>query len=124
MVGGMVSEGRLCCWPPRLVCGVPLLRVGVPLVVYPVALLNGGSGVCCVAPVFGLGPPLHIVLSLLHCLFPLCCSCSSFVLCCRVCCGWGSAVVCGGGTVFCSVLFCPVPLSSSVFVFAVTALLV
>lgn len=27
MVGGMVSEGRLCCWPPRLVCGVPLLFV-------------------------------------------------------------------------------------------------
>ena len=28
-------------------------------------------------------------------------------VCCRVCCGWGSAVVCGGGTVACSVLlFC------------------
>lgn len=27
--------------------GVPRLRVGVPLVVYPVALLNSGSGVCC-----------------------------------------------------------------------------
>lgn len=49
MVGGMVSEGRVCCWPPRLVCGVPRLCVGVPLVVYPVALLNGGSGVRCVA---------------------------------------------------------------------------
>lgn len=61
MVGGMVDEGRLCCWPPRLVCGVPRLCVGVPLVVYPVALLNGGSGMCCDA-VFGLGPPLHIVL--------------------------------------------------------------
>lgn len=24
---GMVSEGRLCCRPPRLVCGVPLLFV-------------------------------------------------------------------------------------------------
>lgn len=24
VVGGMVGEGRLCCWPPRLVCGVPL----------------------------------------------------------------------------------------------------
>lgn len=48
MVGGMVSEGRpVPCWPPRLVCGVPLLCVGVPLVVYPVALLNGGCGVCC-----------------------------------------------------------------------------
>lgn len=43
MVGGMVSEGRLCCRPPRLVRGVPRLRVGVPLVVYPVALLNGGE---------------------------------------------------------------------------------
>ena len=43
----MVSEGRVCCWPPRLVRGVPRLRVGAPLVVYPVALLNGGGGVCC-----------------------------------------------------------------------------
>lgn len=70
----MVSEGRQCyllpveCWPPRLVCGVPL-------VVYPVALLNGGSGGLCVVPVFGLGPPLShcsrlscIVSPLLHCL--------------------------------------------------------
>lgn len=45
MVGGMVSEGRLCCWPPRLVCWCPRLCVGVPLVVYYVALLNGGGGV-------------------------------------------------------------------------------
>jgi len=40
MVGGMVIEGRLCCWSPRLVCGVPpSVCVVVPL--------NGGSGVCC-----------------------------------------------------------------------------
>ena len=50
MVGGMVREGRLCCWPPRLVRGVPLLRVGVPLVVYPVALLNGGVWCVVVLP--------------------------------------------------------------------------
>lgn len=37
MVGGMASEGRLCCRSPRLVRGVPL-------VVRPVALLNGGAG--------------------------------------------------------------------------------
>lgn len=44
------------------VCWCPCLRVGVPLVVYPVALLNGGGGVCCDAPVFGLGPASCIVL--------------------------------------------------------------
>lgn len=44
VVGGMVSEGRLCCWPPRLVRGVPL-------VVYSVVLLNGGGGgLCCCPP--------------------------------------------------------------------------
>lgn len=37
MVGGMVREGRLCCWPPRLVrggpveCRCPPLVCGVPL---------------------------------------------------------------------------------------------
>jgi len=43
MVGGMVSEGRLCAGLPRLVCSVPRLCVGVSLVVYPVVLLNGGA---------------------------------------------------------------------------------
>lgn len=40
MVGGMVSEGRQSYWHPRLCAGIPL-------VVYPVALLNGGWGMCC-----------------------------------------------------------------------------
>lgn len=56
MVGGMVSEGRVCCWPPRLVCGVPL-----PFAWW--SPLNGGSGGLCVVPVFGLGPPLRVVLA-------------------------------------------------------------
>lgn len=63
-------------------------------------------------PVFGLGLAPCIVPSLSHCLFPSYRSCPSFVLCCRVCCGWGSAVG------------CCVSLPSSVFVSAVTALLV
>jgi len=81
MVGGMVSEGRSRCWPPRLVCGVP------PSICV-VVLLNGGSGGLCVVPVFGLGPPLHVVLSLFVLSFSL-----FFFVCCYVCCGWGSAVV-------------------------------
>lgn len=84
----MVSEGRLCCWPPRL-C------VGVPLVVYPVALLNGGSGVCrvfpvlfVVFPVFELDPAPciafpRVVLSA----FSLCC-------CAAVLCVENGRVVC------------------------------
>ena len=65
VVGGMVSEGRLCCWPPCLVCGVPLLCVGVPLVVYPMALLNGGV-VCAVMPCLRIGS------GALHCPTPSC----------------------------------------------------
>lgn len=51
VVGGMMMEGRgavLLASPSNV--GVPRLCVGVPLVVYLVALLNGGSGVCCDAP--------------------------------------------------------------------------
>ena len=55
MVGGMVSEGRQCCRPPRLCAGVPPA-------IYPVALLNGGCVGLCVVPMFGLGPPLRVVL--------------------------------------------------------------
>ena len=40
MKGGCVTDS-----PSNV--GVPRLCVGVPLVVYPVALLNGGDGVCC-----------------------------------------------------------------------------
>lgn len=71
MVGGMVSEERLCCCPSRLVCGVPL-------VVYPVALLNGGGGGLCVVPVSRVVPVLFTVFSvfglgpgILYCLAPL-----------------------------------------------------
>lgn len=73
----MVSEGRLCCRHPRLVCGVPRLCVGVPLVVYPVALLNGGCGVCCDAR-------LRVGSGTLHCSTPSCIVQSLFSLC--VCC--------------------------------------
>lgn len=47
------------------VAGLPVCVLASPLVVYPVALLNGGSGVCRVVPVFGLGTTLHVVLTLL-----------------------------------------------------------
>ena len=102
--GGMVSEGRLCCWPPRLVCGVPRPCVGVPFVVYPVALLNGGVCVLCCPPVFGLYPPS------LHCpYFSLVLSSppSSFV-CCRVCCVWDCVVVCAALLLCCAMLWCRV----------------
>ena len=94
MVGGMVIEGRLCCWPPRLVCVVPRLCVGVPFVVYPVALLNGGGWCVLCCPVFGLSLPLHVVLSLLHCLsFPLLSSSSPLHrLCSLLQCCWFSVV--------------------------------
>ena len=55
MKGGSVTDS-----PSNV--GVPRLCVGVPLVVYLVALLNGGGGVCCDAHVFGLGPAPCIVL--------------------------------------------------------------
>ena len=88
MVGGMVSEGRLCCWPPRLACGVPRLCVGVPLVVYPVALLNGGCcGVwcprvsCCPRPLRSV-PCLRIGSGIPHC--PVSIALHSLVLCCSL----------------------------------------
>ena len=47
MDGGWHSEGRAAVLLTPVECWCPRLCVGVPLVVYPVALLNGGSGVCC-----------------------------------------------------------------------------
>lgn len=109
VVGGMVSEGRPCCWLPRLVCGVPRLCVGVPLVVYPVALLNGGCGVCCIVPLVLCCPrPLYsvpclwirsgilycLVLFVLHSLV----SCYPLLLCVAVLlCGEREGGVCGVG---------------------------
>lgn len=58
--------------------GASLLCVGVPLVVYPVALLNGGSGVCCDAC-------LRIGFSLSYCPVPLVLLRLSSVLCVVVC---------------------------------------
>ena len=63
VVGGMVSEGRLCCWPPRLRVGVPLTFVLAPLscllggrvewrewcVVMPRVWIGSGIS-CCPAP--------------------------------------------------------------------------
>lgn len=108
MVGGMVSEGRQCYWlpvecrcPPS-VCWRPPCRLPCGPVEWRVWWV-----VCC--PVFGL------CCSPSHCPFPSYRSCSSSVLCCRVCCGWGSAVE----------GLCPVFLFSfPPFVFSVTALLV
>ena len=127
----MVSEGRLCCWTPCLVCGVPPSVCWRPPSVCSVVPLNGG--VWCVVvlspclvlspvlfavfPVFVLDPASRIVRSLLRCIL----SCRAvyffFVLLCRV-------QRTGGWYVWCHCECCisfPLP---SVFVFAVTALLV
>ena len=100
MVGGMVSEGRWCCWPPRLCVVYPLCLCGGPV--------EWREGGLCVVPVFGLGPP---TLCCLH--FPSVC-----VLPCLL---WVGKC---GGVRWCAV----VELSRSVLllslVFAVTALLV
>lgn len=111
MVGGMVSEGRLCCRPP-VECWCPLLCVGVPLVVCPVALLNGGGSVCCVAPcsdwVWHLAlcrPPFTLSVPFVSFLFLFC-----LVLLCLL---WVGK--CGGGAVP-GFLFSFPP-----FVFSVTA---
>lgn len=106
VVGGMVSEGRLCCWSPRLVCGVPL-------VVYPVALLNGGSGVCCDAPCSDWVWHLALSCSPSHCPVPLVSFPFLFCLC-------GVVFVVGGEVRWGGC----VSFSSPVFVFVVTALLV
>ena len=80
VVGGMVSEGRLCCWRPLLSCAwCPPFR------------LRGGpvewrGVVGCVLPRVRIG------VSLSHCSSFSYRSRSSSVLCCRVCCGWGSVV--------------------------------
>lgn len=77
MKGVSVTDSPSVCWRPP--------------VVYPVALLNGGSGGLRVVPVFGLGLPLHIVSSLLYCLpsslllSTVCVLCHSIVgLCCVI----------------------------------------
>ena len=96
--------------------GVPRLCVGVSFSFVRCPVLNGGSGVLCVVPVFGLGlassscPRFPFVLPPLF--FRLCVV--VFVV------GGRSAVVCG---VWC-VELCPTLLFSSLTVFAVTALLV
>lgn len=79
--------------------GVPRLCIGVPLVVYPMAALKGGRGVCCAVSCSDWVWHLALSRSPSHCQFPSYRSYSSSVLCCRVCCGWGSGVVCGGGSV-------------------------
>ena len=109
VVGGMVSEGRQCCWPPRLVCDVPRLCVDVPLVVYPVALLNGGRVCAAVSRlVLGLAPcivmlPFYIVLFLLHHPALHCVCCHSIVG--LGLCHCGMAVVVGRYVVWASVHF-------------------
>ena len=72
VVGGMVSEGRLCCWLPRFVRGVPL-------VVHPVVLLNGGGGMCCDAPSSNRVRHFALSYSPSYCPVPLCVLCHSIV---------------------------------------------
>lgn len=98
MVGGMVSEGRLCGWPPRSCAVSPFCLRGGPVewrewrsCVVPVLFT--------LFPVLELDPASCIVRSPLHCI-PLCCAvCFLFVLpcCCVVCEEEGSGVcgVCG-----------------------------
>ena len=70
----MVSEGRLCCWPPRLVCGVPRLLCWCPPSVCVVAVLNGGGGVCCDAPCLDWVRHLCVVM------LPFALSCSFYII--------------------------------------------
>lgn len=108
MKGGSVAGLPVECWRPRL-C------VGVPLVVYSVALLNGGSGMCCDAPSSDWSGTLC-------CLASPCIVLPLLVLCvvggevrwCVVCGVWCLIVMVVS---FCSSL-------PSFFVFAVTALLI
>jgi hypothetical protein len=106
-VGGIVREGRWCQWLPLLSLLSSLSDISVPFCLCggPVEWRGG-----VLFSVFGLGPPLYVVLFALQCLVFLC------------------VVRCGVGVVWwcCFVVNC-VPLFSSsppVFVSAVTALLV
>ena len=117
MVGGMVSEGRLCCWTPRLRVGVPRLVCGGPVEWREwwsrvVPLSRVGSGTPC------------IVLPSSRCLVPVVLSLFSLpFVWCRVCCGWGSAVVWSRGGMVCAVCVVCVLSCITRIVFAVTALL-
>ena len=55
MVGGMAMEGRWRQWLPLLSLPSSPSACWCPPFVCPVVLLNGGAGVCCDVPVFGLG---------------------------------------------------------------------
>lgn len=140
MVGGMVSEGRQCRWAPcRMLASRPC--VGVPLVVYPVALLNGGV-VCVVLPRVRIGSgtlycatPLHIVRSPRIVPVPLLSCVAVFVVggevrwCVQYCFRVAAAVLCCVALPCCGGVWshcerCILFLLPSVFVFAVTALLV
>lgn len=92
--GGWHDEGRAAVFlaPPRTSVSPP-----VCVLVSPFRLCGGPVEwrewwvVCCPRVWIGSGTlrcpsSLHIVRPLLYC------SCSSSVLCCRVCCGWGSVV--------------------------------
>lgn len=85
MKGGSVTGSPPVCWRPSSVCVV------VPL--------NGGVvGVCCPL-VFGLGSPLHVVLSFLRCFFyplPL----SAVCVCCHSIVGLGLCL-CGMAVMVC-----------------------
>lgn len=69
--GGMMGEGRLCCWPPRRMLGFPVCMLASP------SRLRGGpvewrgvAGACCPRVRIG-SSPFTLFSSLLHCLVPL-----------------------------------------------------
>lgn len=67
----MVSEGRLCCWPPRLCARCPSPVCWRPPSICVVVLLNGGGGVCCDAPPSDWVRHLALSYSLSYCPVPL-----------------------------------------------------
>ena len=102
MVGGMVGEGRLCCWPPPSCVWCPRLCVGAPPCRSPLWPIEWRGGVCVM-------PCLRIGSGTLHCAAPLHIVCSPRIvpvplLSCVV-------VFVGGGEVRCvglclALLFC------------------
>lgn len=65
MVGGMVSEGRQCCWTPRRMLASPS-ACWCPPCRLPCGPVEWRCVVGCVVPAFGLGPPPS------HCSCPSC----------------------------------------------------
>lgn len=71
VVGGMAMEGRWCQWLPVLSLLASLSACWCPPRVCVVAVLNGGSGVCCDAPCSDWVRHLALSCPPLRCLVPL-----------------------------------------------------